>query len=179
MTRSEWNKTVAILAANWPHQIPPDQALDKWFFDLEDQHVEHVLAAIESFNRDGKEFPPNGGQILARIRQLANPEVDHGEAWRLLNQATAKFGGRRGDEALEWIEAQSPAAAEAVRCLGFRDYCMSNVEDQATWRAQYRDIFRNVSERKRREDLHPQIEGGFQKPKPIGAGVLKQIGGPR
>jgi hypothetical protein len=70
MTDVEWDRVVELLATNWPHQLQPDNSLEKFRRDLDAFPVDQVLVAIETFYRDGREFPPNSGQVLGRVADL-------------------------------------------------------------------------------------------------------------
>lgn len=150
MQRSEWIEAVALMRVNWPHVAIDDHVSAKWFSDLEHLPGEQVKVAIEALYRDGREFPPNGAQILGKIFELGRDEIDHGEAWKLAKRAAIKADPK---EALAWLEERSPLAAEAVRRISGAQLSYSN-DDEATVRAQFRDIFKNLAEGQRRDDVY-------------------------
>jgi hypothetical protein len=150
MQRSEWIEALALMRVNWPHVALDEQVAAKWFRDLERHPGDQVKVAIEALYRDGREFPPNGAQILAKLFELGRDEIDHGEAWKLAKQAAIKADPK---EASAWLEEQSPLAAEAVRRISGAQLSYLN-EDEATVRAQFRDIFKNLVEGQRRDDAY-------------------------
>lgn len=166
MKRSEWIEAVALMRVNWPHARIDDPSIAKWYADLEHLPAEQVTVAVEAIYRDGREFPPNGAQILAKVADLARPTIDHGEAWRLAKKAALKADPA---EAEEWLREQSPEAAEAVRRISGPQLSYLN-EDEPTVRAQFRDIFRNIVEAQKRDDRYAGLPS---------AGLRGLEGGPR
>lgn len=169
MSGEEWARIVKVITANWPHQLPPVDSLDKWGSDLEDLEAGHVLAGVEALYRDGREFPPNGGQIREKVRELEQrEEPDHGEAWAMAMTAVGKFGWYEKDEALPWLEERSVLVAEAVRRFGYRDLCMFDLADVSIVRAQFREIFKSLKQRAERNERYiglPQVEPKRLKPR--------------
>lgn len=205
MTDREWDGIVAVITANWPHQLPPDEALAKWGQDLAEFPADQVLTTVEVLYRDGREFPPNGAQIRAKLFDLATDELDWSEAWELVREAGRKFGlGARYTEALQWLEQRSLPAATAAKRMGIREVASYRIESESTARAQFRDTYREVVDRKRSGDLYAglpsaglaRLEGGerdsqlprrsqgtvarddrvdFHQPRPAGAAVRSLV----
>lgn len=149
MTRDEWDKIVAFLASTWPHSPPEEGTIEIAFTELADLPAEQVLTAVRTFNRDGERFPPTSGQIRSRMTALLVDYLDYGEAWSLAKRAALKADPRI---AAAWLGAQSPEALAAVRDLmGGKSVLEYNVGDEATVRAQFRDIYRAACVRARRE----------------------------
>lgn len=162
MTTREWDAVVAVFTANWPHNLPPEMALEKWFHDLEHLPAETVLASVEALYRDGREFPPNGAQILAKASELERSDPDWSRAWELANEAALRFGfhrEHRQTEAIEWLRERSPAAAETVRRFGHDSFALRQIDNEGTDRAQFRQIFEAVVRERRREDTYAVLPG--------------------
>jgi hypothetical protein len=164
VTRGDWNTLVAEIVAYWPAIDLSDATVNAWFRDVQDLDAGEVAVALAAFARDGREFPPNGGQIRAKAKSLATrEELDHGAAWRLAMDAVTRFGSYREDEALMWLAERSVICAEAVRRFGFRDLCMHEIGDVATVRAQFREIFRAVRAAAERDERYSGLPGVRQK----------------
>ena len=185
MNGSEWNGIVAVLTANWPHSLPPDEALAKWGQDLAGEDPRDVLVAVESLYRDGREFAPNGAQISARIGELRRSDPDAGEAWAIVNGCPYSVlvpslpdEPTSESKVLAWIEERSPAAAEAARRFGLRDLAVRDLSNESTHRAQFRRIYEGVVEDRRRNHAQRSLADGIrrlqgpQKPDYIGSLVL-------
>jgi hypothetical protein len=138
------------MRVNWPHTAIAEASVEKWFKDLQHLPAEQVLVCIEALYRDGREFGPNSAQILGKVVELGRDEIDHGEAWKLARRAAIKADPK---EAEEWLQEQSPAAAEAVRRISGPQLSYLN-EDEPTVRAQFRDIYNNILEAQRRDDAY-------------------------
>lgn len=76
MTASEWIEIAAAIRDRWPAAALPEGTIRQWGADLEDLPGAQVAAALDALYRDGREFPPNGGQIRAKVIELdvAAPE---------------------------------------------------------------------------------------------------------
>jgi hypothetical protein len=120
---AQWLNVKARLTTNWPHQLPPESALAKWRTDLDDLDGDQVEVAIEALYRDGRDFPPNGAQIRAKVVELAADVPTWGEVWDRLWRAAQRFGRGREQEAFGWLEEWSPLAAQFARQLPFREFC--------------------------------------------------------
>lgn len=150
MQRSEWIESVALMRLNWPHSRIEDAVIAKWYADLQHLPGDQVKVAIEALYRDGREFPPNGAQILGKIIELGRDDLSVGEAWRLAHKA-ARIADPEKAEA--WLKERSPAAAEAVRQISGA-YLTYQLDDESTVRAQFRDIYNNVIRAQKRDDAY-------------------------
>jgi hypothetical protein len=172
--RSEWIEALGLMRLNWPHAAIDDRVAEKWFGDLAHLGAEQVKVAIEALYRDGREFPPNGAQILAKIIELGRDDLSVGEAWRLAHKA-ARIADP--DKAEAWLKEQSPATAESVRQIS-GPYLAYQLDDEPTVRAQFRDIYNNVIRGQKRDDAYAGLPSaglrGLERgPKRIGD-VLKR-----
>ena len=183
MTRDQAIELVQEMRARWPHSEIPDAALAVLFHDLRHVDAGQARVAMLALYREGREFAPNGAQILAKLSELDRDDPDHGEAWGLVHQANLKWGLHREhgqDRALAWLEQRSPAVAEAVRRFGPDALATYNTADEGTVRAQFRDIYKAVV----RERAHDAAYQGLpdvplrrlqRLPRPLGE-VVKEIG---
>jgi hypothetical protein len=172
MTDQEWGGVVAVLTANWPHSLPPEMALRKWRSDVDDLDGQSVLAAVEALYRDGREFPPNGAQIRNKVRELEEGEpADWSAGYHLATHLSgapreAKFwlhgDGSPNHAALEWLTEQDSIAAMTVKRLGLHAWGERLIADEGMWRANFRDIYRDIAasaDRERRYEGLPTSEG--------------------
>jgi hypothetical protein len=94
LTDTDWLTIEARITANWPHQLPPKVALAKWKTDLADLRREQVETAVEALYRDGREFPPNGGQIRAKVVELTIDAPDWADVKHYLAPPAKLADGR-------------------------------------------------------------------------------------
>ena len=108
-------------------------------------------------------FFPTAADIIGRLRDRGARAIAGGDlpdwsvGWAEMVDAVARVG-QYGDPA--WSH---PVIAEAVSRIGYRSFCVSLVAEQATWRAQYRQIHEQVVDRVRRsarEVAAAQLGGG-------------------
>jgi hypothetical protein len=156
MTRTEWLELATEIQARWPQREIPDASWEIWFTDLSHLPADQVRAAVLAFYVDGREWCPNGGQLLAKVSELTRDDPDYGEAWKLAKKASLK----RDDLAMGWLEERSPAAAETVRrmCNPY-PYLRYNLNEEGTARAQFRQMFENVVAERRRDETYAGIPG--------------------
>lgn len=181
MNGHDWDKVVVLITANWPHQLPPDEALAKWGQDLNGEEVEDVLIAVETLYRDGREFPPNGAQILRRVGELRRNDPDPGEAWDIAMHQRPHDLVYERTEAMDWLEERSPAVAEALRRFGIDEFVHVTHDTVGTARAQFRRIYEGVLTDRERGYTRHSIEDGIERmralKKPDYAGSLPAGGG--
>lgn len=154
MTELEWAKVAVELQARWPNRPLTDESLAIWFEDLKHLPVEQVRAAIIALYRDGREWCPNGAQILGRVSELARDDPSYGEAWRLVNKALMKHG------VYHWpafYEALPAPVAEAARRMNFETQGGYLKAEESTVRAQFRDIYNAVLSERKRDDAYAGI----------------------
>lgn len=165
MTEAQWWELVTEMQARWPGKEITEESAAIWFTDLKHLPADQVRAGIVALYRDGREWCPNGAQILRKVSELDRDDPDYGEAWKLAKKASLDGFPERG---FEWLQEQSPAAAQAVRqmCGITLEY---NLDEESTVRAQFRDIYNAVVGARRRDDAYVGIEG---------AG-LRSLDGPR
>lgn len=179
MTAAEWARIAQLIQARWPHANLPDATLAVWFDDLRELSAEAVNTVVVAFNREGNEFPPTSGQILARVNELNGDMPDHGEAYALAMKAASSKGFEAG---LEWLRGQNELVALAAERFPWRSLCLEPMED-GTRRAQFRGIYVAVVERAKREQVYEGLPSGGLKalekkntePRKLGD-VVKEIG---
>ena len=170
MTKQEWVGVVQRIRANWPHAGVPDVSIAKWYDDLSELTVEEVTGAVEGFYRDGREFPPNSGQIIARL----GADPDYSEAWRMAHSLIGTCSPLHEPIAfIAALEKRSPAAAEAVRRMGPREFGSYNLSAEPTVRAQFRGIYEAVCRDRRRTRISPALNRGSE-PRSIGE-IAKRV----
>lgn len=153
MTRAEWLKIATELQARWPNREIPEESIEIWFTDLQHLPAEQVRAGVLALYRDGRDWAPNGAQILARVTELARNDPDHGEAWKLVNDALWKH-------VPNWkafyadLKEKSPAVAEAARRYGFETQSGYLKAEEGMVRAQFREIYKAVCQERTRDDAY-------------------------
>jgi hypothetical protein len=181
MERSEWVGITEQMQAIWPNATIPDVTIVAWYEYLKQRPVEEVRAAVESFFEEGREFPPNAGQVLARIQRAEQPAIDYGEAWELVHWALWKFAPY---EWTKFYETLPPLVAEAARRYGFETQGGYQNDDEGVVRAQFRDIYREVVDGRRHDKQYAQIRvraagngGRDGEPRKLGSAIGRVIPG--
>lgn len=90
MTRDETKKLLELISVYYPNFNPKDKSatLNAWAVMLPDVSYESMVTALKAFVRTSdSQFAPNIGQLLARLDNIENGEIDDGEAWNLVYNA--------------------------------------------------------------------------------------------
>src|SRR5690242_17498725 len=114
MTQVEWMHIAVEIQARWPQREIPEESWEIWFEDLEHLPAEQVRVAVRALYRDGREWAPNGGQILAKVVELDTETAGYGEGWALAKRASLKSDPIVSQQ---WLTERDPIAAATVRQL--------------------------------------------------------------
>jgi len=123
---------------------------------LADIDLPTIEAAIVRLCRNARYFP-TVAEIRAESTGIAGVDVgaEAMAAWGEVKRAVAAYGA---DGSPTW---SSLAIAFAVDAIGWRDYCRSDVDSEASWRARFCDAFRGY----RRAELD-RLQVGDAPPRP-------------
>jgi len=155
VTRPEWIEVVQVMRVNWPHATIPKESIAKWYEDVKHLPGEQVRVAAEVIYREGREFPPNGALLVAKVSELSRDDPDHGEAWRLVREALWKHAIHYEPRAFyAYLNERSPAVAEAARRYGFEAQGGYLVAEEGTVRAQFREIYKAVCRERKHDDAY-------------------------
>ena len=177
MTREEWTKIIGFLQATWPQRELGNATIEAWYLSVANLDVEDALDAARALADDGREFCPNGGQILQRAIALRDDTVPSWSAgWRLAAQCPISWL-YDAELAWEWVRERDPVAAEVVRRWGTASWGRGSESPEEVQRAQWRQMYEDVAEERRRGltlDGRPAIEsaGG---PKLMGEVIRRQL----
>lgn len=130
--------------------LPDADAFNIWFSLLGDLEYPVLNAAIQKYMLTNK-FPPT----IADLRELATTiragdVPDWGEGWEKVMKAIRYFGYMRETEALQTMDELTQTC---VKRLGWRNLCMS--ENNNHDRANFRMIYEQLTERKKKESVLP------------------------
>lgn len=80
MTFAEWKRIASEMTAMWPKGRIAERAGQRYFADLAELPEPTVRAAVEVLYREGREWPPTGAQIRAKVAELTIDAPDWSEA---------------------------------------------------------------------------------------------------
>lgn len=90
MNTEETKKLLALIAVYYPNFNPGNKALTvkAWSATLADIRFDDMQKALLAFVRTSDSpFAPNIGQLLARLDNIQNGDIDDGQAWNLVYNA--------------------------------------------------------------------------------------------
>lgn len=173
MNDVECRQVLTVLTAAYPKADMPAQTAALYRRCLKDLPVEIGRTAVLQAVTTLKFLPTIAElrEVAAGLYQVADGRPSVEEAWREFHRAVSRYGYAGIPE---WSH---PAVAAAATIIGYRDYCLSDIDDVAIWRAQFRKVYESQTTRERDNvrmlpDVHeaiaalaagkamPQLEGG-------------------
>lgn len=151
MKESEWLRITEGIRARWPHAELPHSSIEVWFDAVRDLDADQVEVAVEVVYRDGREFPPNGAQLRAKVTELGMDAPPWHEVLKLIRRALRKphnlivdddseKGWHYSDERLVYLDEHSPIVAAFVRRVGFDQLTETAENGEARLREKWRDF---------------------------------------
>lgn len=153
MTKEEFAVFASALKTYYPREalFPNKQALELWYLQLSDipyNVAENVLNSWVALNK----YSPAISDLREQAFDLMYGKIpDWGEAWGEVVSALGRFGIAGEYRAMSTFGKYT---LEAVNRIGYRNLCRSS--NQATDRANFRDIYEHIAGQARRERLIPQ-----------------------
>lgn len=155
MTDEEFEQLILTIKAAYPNAnvLPDAYSLKVWYRMLEDldfKMAENVIAEHMSKSP----FPPSISEIRGKCvsRQIDIP--DWGDAWGKVQAAIQRYGSYREAEAMSCFDDTTRAV---VKRIGFRNLCMAKQDNLETDRAQFRDIYKAIAQRRAEERQIPPL----------------------
>jgi hypothetical protein len=155
MKKSEWKKIELELMARWPNNTANEMTWSLMHEDLKHRRPDQVLAAVRAIAQDGDQFLPTGGQINNKLVELSNDNPTPGQVYELILEAARVKGFTQG---MEWLEQQSPVAAEVARQYGWQDFCQEPDPVPGVRQKRVAEYYEQTLERKQRGERYAGIE---------------------
>lgn len=175
MKKSEWYGIAVELQARWSNKSIPKESIEIWYTDLAHLPADQVTAAIRALYRDGREWVPNGGQILAKVAELSQEEgtADWAQAWEIVKKAMLK------SDPMAFVQAQNPVAATVLGHFGGNQFSYM-LDDEAIVRAQFRMAYENELDRQHKAQVYEGIPDaglpGLQRePRKLGEAIERAL----
>jgi len=160
MTKQEFATFAMALRTYYPKEniLPNQQAMELWYREVCDIPYNVAEAALRKWVVNNK-WSPSIADIREMTSTVTQGEIpDWGEAWNTVCSAIRTYGSYKIQEAMESFDELT---YKAVQRLGFRNLCMS--ENVSADRANFRMIYEQLAERKRKEgNMPPQLQGLIQ-----------------
>ena len=153
MNKSEFATFAAALKTYYPREglLPNQQAMELWFRQLEDIPYKVAELVLNQWVATNK-WSPSIADIREKAAVVKNGEIpDWGEGWEQVTKAIRRYGLYRQAEALASMDE---ITRRCVERLGFWELCAS--ENVMADRANFRMIYEQLAERKKKEAQTPQ-----------------------
>lgn len=150
--RKEFGILASAIKTYYPKEniLPNQQAMELWYRELCDIPYEVAEAALRKWVVNNK-WSPTIADIREMTSTVTQGEIpDWGQAWDSVCRAIRTYGSYGVQQAMESFDELT---YKAVQRLGFRNLCMS--ENVTADRANFRMIYEQLAERKRKEGNMP------------------------
>lgn len=143
MIFDDFVKIATYLKAAYPNNriLPDDPTVRFWFKMLEDLDFNICENAVLELVSSST-FPPSIADIRKKCSSRKAEIPEWGEAWERVQKAIRYYGAYRDDEAMESLDA---ITREAVRRMGYKSLCYSDIKNAETDRAQFREIYNQTA----------------------------------
>ena len=154
MNKSEFGKIAMALRTYYPKEnlIPNNEAFELWYEQLSDLEYKTATLAVKKWVATNK-WSPSIAEIRETVATINNDSIkDWSEAYEDARQAIRRYGSYNPKDAMESLDELT---RETVKRMGYYDMCMS--ENKASDRANFRDIYNILAQRKKQERQIPVI----------------------
>ena len=147
MTREEFSVLVKGMRAVFTQTtfIPDKNAFDTWYMLLGDLEYPVASVAIQKYMVTNK-FPPTPAEIREIAAGVVQGETpDWSDGWETVLRMIRKYGSYNQAAAMQEMDS---ITRQTVERLGYMELCLS--ENIAVERANFRDIYKQIAERKQK-----------------------------
>ena len=155
MDKKQTATVLKVLTASYPNRaagLDDPEVAKVWHAALQDLDYQAVQVAVRKWTMTEK-WPP----AIADIREMATADpnqLDWAEAWEQVNHVVRCIGPYNQEEALGRLDEVTRAT---VQRIGYQTLCRMESKEHSTMRAQFRDIYNQITERKRLDAQLPAI----------------------
>lgn len=153
MDKKEFSLLAMALRTYYPKEnlLPNNEAMELWYRQLQDIPYKVAEIALNKWVATNK-WSPTIADIRECSAEITQGELpDWGQGWEQVLRAIRQFGMYRAGEAMASFDELT---RQTVERLGFRDICLS--ENIAQERANFRMIYEQLAERKKKQAQIPQ-----------------------
>ncbi len=171
MTKEEFSKVAVAMRTYYPNQnlLPNTQSVELWYMQLCDIPYQVMTVALNEWVSTNKWAPTIADMREATARLVSEEIPDWNSAYEHSRSIVKKYGYYNAEEAMKQLPE---IEKEVVKNIGYIAWCKS--ENPSVIRAQYRDVYNIIAERKRRENqLPPGLKNVLRKLRDSKVEVLK------
>ena len=159
-THEEVTVVIHWLMARYPNSNWPESTITAWLEDLADVPADALRAAARTWYDAPHTWPPNGGELRAAARDIMTGSDDGWESgWQAWKQHLKDC---RAPEYLcrhDRSEIFDPVTHHTVEAIGWQTLCRMDQDQEATIRAQFRDIWKATAQRQAdKARRHPAVQ---------------------
>ncbi len=168
MLESQSAKIVAVLQASYPNVKLGAGAETAYHLMLSEHEYETAMTLLPAILRDHPDFCPPAPALAVAIERWTRPALDPAEAWEAVCAERRRVGSWRAPE------FSDPLISRAVESVGgWLAVCATEMQDEGTLRAQFRDIFTAFARRDAREANLDALPGSPRSLAALGAGLKR------
>jgi hypothetical protein len=139
---------LAVINVAYPNFTVTEKTVEVYWQILSDIPSDELkAAALHCISESGRKFAPSVGELrgaVGELRSLSNNVPSSFEAWQEFKK------GRYSH----------PLVEKAANLIGRKEFGMSNVDDEPSWRARFIQAYEQLQARAEKEDLMvPEVRG--------------------
>lgn len=149
MTEIEFKTIFGIIVASYDSFKADKYKMAIWYAELKDIPYKVLESCVRTWISTNK-WPPTIADLRETALKMSEGEDDWGKGWEEVLSAISRFGYMQPEEA---YASMSELTEKTARRIGFVNICMS--DNIAADRANFRDIYNQLAERKKKDSLIP------------------------
>jgi len=152
LTKAEISRMLGVLKAGFPSYKPPQDPgeinvqVEVYFRVLQDLELELLDAAAMHIIGTATWFPSPGQirQVAVELSTNSYGRLSGVEKWGEIKLLVSKYGADNWTKASAEMDEQT---RRAIQAIGWRDYCMSDIDDEQSWRARFVEAYNAIWKR--------------------------------
>lgn len=144
MNTDQFTSLIKGVRAAYPNFkfIESKEGFVMWYELLKDIPYETLSMAFQKHISTSK-YPPSVAEIRSHALEPVKTK-DWSSGWGLIKKSISRFGQKQAKEAITWISEKDEIAAIVISRMGFETFCNSKVDEESTFRAQFRMAYENI-----------------------------------
>lgn len=154
MDRKQTATLLMYLRSSYPNNseaLERPETAETWYTALTDIDFEMAKVAVMRWVMTEK-WLPSIADIREGVAQITEPTMDWSEAWSQAMDAVKNYGPYAQKEAMDSLD---DVTKEAVKRIGFMEFCLLEHDDVEVMRAHFRDVYNQINARKREKAQLP------------------------
>lgn len=153
MDRKEFAVLADAIKSFYPKEtlIPTPQSATLWYEELKDLDFDTAMAALK-LHVHSSQWAPTIYELRSKVAEMQTTGKDWADAWGQVARAIGQFGAWDEEGALASMD---PEVAVIAKRLGWKQICMTNIDDMGNLRANFRMIYQEKAKTQKQAHTVP------------------------